>query len=101
VRLVVAIATALLIFQASGASSEGGEDDCAQSCPDDDPGGECPPACPSCTCATHAHPPLIPSLAAESFVVESPTVSSLASKSIFVPSPDPREILHVPRALLG
>ncbi len=100
-KLFVAMAAAVLLLQASGAASLATIDDCAESCPHDDPEGECPPVCPSCTCVTHAHPPLLPPRDSLALSVQASTVSSFAPVAMFVPSPDPREILHVPRALLG
>jgi hypothetical protein len=100
-RLFVLIVASVLLLQAGGAASVAAIDDCAGSCPDDDPEGDCPPVCPSCTCVTHAHPPLLPPRETVALAVQTPTASSFAAVAMFVPSPDPREILHVPKALLA
>ena len=72
------------------------ESDCGDSC---DFGKNCPPECPTCTCAT-ASSPTVPTV----YATIAPPILNEASveheyEHTLAPSPDPREILHVPRPI--
>ena len=55
-RVIFVLAAALIVGHASGIF-----DSCDDgSCVDDDRGAPCPPSCPTCTCAGHATPSLLP-----------------------------------------
>lgn len=96
-RLLASFALALAVFQAVGSRLPGVRIACVETCPDDDDQGACPPAC-DCACrAPHrislAAPAALPepALCGEAFVATAATTP---------PEPDPRALLHVPRALL-
>ena len=48
-RVIFILAAALMVGNATGVL-----DSCDASCVDDDGGKQCPPSCPTCTCAGHA-----------------------------------------------
>jgi hypothetical protein len=99
VRFLAALLLGLFLAQATGlaAALEG---ECEDACTDDDPGEECPPICPSCTCLTHTQPSLV--LRADApLIAGAPVLIDVPGPATLLPSPDPREILHVPKSLLG
>ncbi len=87
--LVLAFGRASGVFWFGDACSDRCADDCAD-------GKQCPPGCPGCACA--AAPQTMP---AAKFTIATPAraVHSVVfvAPPQFVPSPDPSEILHVPR----
>jgi hypothetical protein len=94
-RAVLLLMLALVLGPAVGLDLALGEDACAQDCPDDADGRQCPPLCPDCTCSLRpasllpAGPPVIVLLPTHAPV--------LFSESERTPAiPEPREILHVP-----
>jgi len=71
---------------------------CAEQCPDDAPGGTCPPACP-CTCCSHF--PSFPSDVGVAALLPPPPTRFIAAREQTVPSsPEPAEIAHVPKTRL-
>ena len=98
-RAVLLVMLTLVLGQAVGLAWALGEDACTEGCDDDADGRRCPPLCPDCTCSLRPVQ-LLP--ASAPVVVLLPTRTSV----VFVefdrtPSvPEPREILHVPIALL-
>jgi hypothetical protein len=96
VALVVFLA--LLAFQVSGLAAICGDTDCEESCPSDLSGGQCSPNCHYCSCCS------LPRVAGSSpLVVPEPSgrgrswVDSIAALT----SPEPADILHVPKPLLA
>ena len=70
--------------------------DCEESCPDDGPGSSC---CLCYTCARHLSPPLA-SLTARA-VAPAVVGAARAAVALLPVSPDPDEILHVPKYALA
>lgn len=97
VRVVLIVALILAVGQATGALWFG-EDACASDdCGDAASGKACPPNCPTCTCV-----PAVQTLPATRVVVdlEPPRVECAAGahgREPFIATPEPREILHVPK----
>ncbi len=94
-RILLVLALLLAFGQASGMPVLG--DTCGEDCPD---GKQCPPLCPTCACASAS----LPSVPAPVAVMASPLAPAPRVLVFAVPapsglSPDPREILHVPRSL--
>ena len=93
---VLVVFLALLTFNVSGLSSVVGDADCDESCPTDLSGGQCPPNCHYCSCCSlpRGTAPAIITL----FAPMARDASWLRS-SDEVTSPEPAEILHVPKPL--
>ncbi|WP_129354850.1 hypothetical protein [Sorangium cellulosum] len=100
VRLLSAVVLALFMSQQTAAYAFVAVDDCGESCPDDEDRGDCPCPldCASGCCAARipAFPPSpsIPVLLAPSSAELLPLLPERAP-----PSPEAREVLHVPRHL--
>jgi hypothetical protein len=95
-RILVVIMLVVTVAQARGVQLFGDDcydDDCG------DFGKSCPPECPTCTCASAP----APSVAAVYATLAPPILTACEVESTYqhvdVPSPDPREILHVPRTI--
>jgi hypothetical protein len=89
---------ALLTFDVSGMTALRGQSPCDESCPTDLSGGQCPPNCHNCSCCS------LPKVtSAEGLAVVSPAVhgTSWIRSSDRLSSPDPADILHVPKRLLA
>ena len=91
-RILCVIAMLLCLGSAYGALSQ-----CDDRCPDELAGHKCPPMCPTCHCVTHSD---------QASPTKTPTVAALDTSSLqvdfelaetVVPSPDPKELLRVPR----
>jgi hypothetical protein len=93
-RILLIIVLALAAGQAGGVLWFGG-DTCSDDCTD---GKQCPPQCPTCTCAGT----VVPSMPTPCAIISTPPTVELvvefATPRVFTVSPDPREILHVPRS---
>lgn len=96
-RFLATFVLGLALFQAVGSRLPGLIVACVESCPDDE-GGACSVVC-DCACRTAHRIPLVapivlpePLAAVKSFEV---------AKTNAPPAPDPRALLHVPRARLG
>jgi hypothetical protein len=90
------IATLILAFgQGTGVIWLGG-DTCGSDCSDSSDGKQCPPDCPTCACA-----PSTQTMAATHVLVVNPARAvhrvDFVAREQFVSSPDPGEILHVPK----
>lgn len=97
-RLLSCVVLGLALFQAVGSRLPGVFIACLEACPDDDEGGACPVAC-DCACRAPHRVPL-----PEPLLLPEPAVqpASFAAAVVEAPAaPDPRALLHVPRALLG
>ena len=92
---IVMITVLLLAFGQASGIIWFGDDACTQD--DCDCGGkQCPPNCPTCACAPTARTTAAPKITLISPAREVRPVEFVALAQ-FVPSPDPSEILHVPR----
>jgi hypothetical protein len=75
----------------------GGDDACGEGCEDDASGKRCPPVCPTCSCTVRVAPVMA------SAILLAPPPTELQGDAAFGKhddarrSPDPDEILHVPR----
>jgi hypothetical protein len=95
-RVVLAVLLALLTFDVSGLASVCGDAACNDdSCPGEFSGGECAPNCHSCTCCS------LPKVAGSAATVAlvAPSAHGLAWVGSIdrLPSPEPADILHVPK----
>ena len=69
---------------------------CAQECADDDAEGHCAPTCSDCACCVHIRAMTVP-VALKTIVPA--TAARLPQRTVAAPpTPEPREILHVPIA---
>ena len=93
-RILLVVTLLLAVGQASGVLWLGG-DTCGEDCPD---GKQCPPQCPTCTCAGTSVPSIPAPVATIAPAPGVEHVVEFAAPDTLVPSPDPREILHVPRS---
>jgi hypothetical protein len=99
-RVVSLLLLILMLGQAAGLSFAG-EGACAEGCEDDGQGKDCPPVCPTCTCASR---PASTPLDSQPAVVPLPPLMKVVAAVLrerFPTSPDPREIIHVPKLLLA
>lgn len=75
---------------------------CDDTCGDEMAGRQCPPMCPSCSCVTHTSPASLPAVAQVAIVAIAPPVpTSFEQIASACGSPDPQELLHVPRPSLS
>jgi hypothetical protein len=72
---------------------------CEETCPDDDPQGNCAPDCDDCSCCNHLRSPLASHLQGASGAIPQQRFSP--GTALPPESPEPAEIGHVPIALLG
>lgn len=72
---------------------------CAESCPDDDAEGNCPPSCVCCTCCVHATP--FVAVVAATDGPQSSVPLRFPHDEIEPSSTTPRDILHVPKSRLA
>ena len=101
VRVLSVLVLAVFLGQATAFAALIETDDCDQSCPDDEPGGKCPPICPSCSCASHSQPSVLVPENLATLIDLPPVVIPQIMDVTPLPTPDPREILHVPKPLLA
>lgn len=97
-RLLRAAVVVLAFGQVTGLWAELGGELCEIDCEDDAQGKSCPPSCTTCSCPMRAASPLIVARAVVAAPV--PLVSRVArpARESLPASPDPSEILHVPRS---
>lgn len=86
----------LLTFDVSGVAALCDEGACDESCPTDASGGQCPPNCHFCSCCSLAKMTAGGALS----LVAPPVRATSCLRALGGPStPDPAEILHIPRLL--
>jgi len=90
---------ALFLGQTTGLSEFVEADECEEPCPGDSPDGHCPPACQFCVCCASARPAVL-SQGAAVLPVQA-FLAVLGEQTDTPPSPEPREILHVPKPSLA
>ncbi len=93
------VVLAVFIGQATGLSELVEVDECSQPCPGDSPDGHCPPACQFCVCCAALRPAVLLQSVAILHNQESHTV--IGEQTQTPPSPEPHEILHVPKRALA
>jgi hypothetical protein len=94
VRLVVVALLSLFLAQESSLGSLLAGAECAETCPDDAPGGRCSPVCFTCSCGTRLNP--VPPRVAR---VEMPAPRNgfeLATPAVVPAEGHPADIAHVP-----
>jgi hypothetical protein len=97
-RLVLIVFLALLTFDMSGLAAVCGDGPCDESCPTDVSGGQCPPNCHFCSCCS------LPKVVGDTAVTRLTPPSrgnSWIRWTDGLPSPEPADILHVPKLLLS
>jgi hypothetical protein len=98
-RAFLVLLLAMLTFNVSGLAAVCGDAPCDdESCPGDLSGGECAPNCHFCSCCS------LPKVAASTTVVLVAPGAHMTSwiRSVErLPSPEPADILHVPKLLLA
>ena len=97
-RAVLVAAILCLSFELSGLAALCGDPGCTDECPSERWGGQCPPNCQACGCCSL--PKLVAPALPGSEVIRPATRSIAWSWTSELPlSPDPADILHVPRLL--
>jgi hypothetical protein len=98
-RAAILVVLALLTFNVSGLAALCGDPPCEdESCPSDVSGGPCSPNCHYCSCCS------LPRVAgSDAVVLATPEVriSAWFSSTAELTSPEPADILHVPKAPLA
>jgi hypothetical protein len=102
-RVVRVLLLVMMVGSATGISLADltGAEDCDARCEDEADGKSCPPACTTCCCSLRVAAPIV--IARASAIVSVPLVSLLepVAGDTVPTSPDPREILHVPRSVVA
>ena len=95
-RILFALALALVFGQATGMASALAGGECSERCPGDAPDGTCPPNCQFCACGSLPRM-LTPKTVA---LMPAPVTHRIAraSQDVIPNSPEPAEILHIPKA---
>jgi hypothetical protein len=97
-RVLIVVFLALLMFDVSGLAALCGDPACDEDCPADASAGECAPNCHACSCCSL---PKVLETAAVTFVVPPAEATSWIRSSERLPTPEPADILHVPKPLLA
>lgn len=71
---------------------------CTQPCPDDDSKGQCAPDCSDCACCPHLR---VMAVASGKPFLPRQAQKIPERKQMAPPSPEPGDILHVPKTLLA
>jgi hypothetical protein len=95
-RAVVVVFLALLAFNVSGLAALCGDTACDESCPTDLSGGQCAPNCHYCSCCSL---PSVTGAATVALVAPHVRAASWISVDDRLASPEPADILHVPKSL--
>lgn len=89
-----------LVFELSGLGTSFGDTDCsADECPGDASGGECAPNCHLCACCSL--PRVAPTEVATGEHVARATRTDFLRNTDMPASPEPADILHVPKPVLA
>jgi hypothetical protein len=99
-RVVKVLMVVLLLGQAVEMVA-GGEDACAAGCEDGADGKQCPPVCPTCSCVPHVSPMMVVSSDGVAVLPAAAGRDGFDEAQRTPVSPEPHEILHVPRSLLA
>lgn len=98
-RVLTILGLVMLSLQATSVTSVLEGDDCARDCDPGAPAGPCAPNCPSCVCC--AAPKIVASSISHVAPVAPSARRAWLGPELAPPMAEPREILHVPRPLLG
>ena len=98
-RAVLVVFLALLTFNVSGLAAICGDTSCEdESCPGDVSGGQCAPNCHYCSCCSL---PTVAGAAAAGLVEPQGCDAAWVGTTDDLASPEPADILHVPKSLLA
>jgi hypothetical protein len=97
-RLLFIAFFAIVTFDVSGLSAICGDAECDESCPGDVSGGECAPNCHFCTCCSL---PKVARGATTAFQAPPAEAATWTQSTDCPPSPEPADILHVPKLVLA
>jgi hypothetical protein len=95
-RVAFVVLLALLTFDVSGLAALCDEGSCDETCPTDVSGGQCPPNCHDCSCCSLPQVTGGATVAMEAPVARRLSCPPLSAGPI---SPEPADILHVPKPL--
>jgi len=95
-RAAILVFLTLLTFDVSGLAAICGDEQCDEPCPTDLSGGQCPPNCHSCSCCSL---PQVTSSQPVALVAPAARATAWISSSDGFASPEPADILHVPKPL--
>ena len=95
-RAAMVVLLTLLTFDVSGLAAICGDSGRDESCPADASGGQCPPNCHDCNCCSL---PTVIGSAPLTLVVPAPQRASVLLSPTGPQSPEPADILHVPKTL--
>ena len=99
VRWLIVIGAVFFSVQTASGIARVSDEACSQSCPDDAPDGSCPPGCNDCSCCAHLNPVVASIVLVET--VEGITQDAPVISTSLPPSPEPNDILHIPKSLLA
>jgi hypothetical protein len=95
-RAGFAVFLTLLTFQVSGLAASCDDGSCDESCPTDLSGGQCPPNCHYCSCCSL---PTVLGSTTAALVTPAAGRNGCRPTAECLPSPEPADILHVPKLL--
>jgi hypothetical protein len=97
-RVLLIVAVLCGAFEMSGLAAALGDGPCSETCPTEKSGGDCAPNCRLCGCCS------LPQTAGVQISADAPVLRlvrvSWPGDIGTAPSPEPRDILHVPKRLL-
>jgi hypothetical protein len=93
-RAVLAVLLTLLTFDVTGLAALCDQDSCDEPCPTDMSGGKCPPNCHDCNCCSL---PRVAATVAVELIAPAASHSSWVGPIDRPSSPEPADILHVPK----
>jgi hypothetical protein len=97
-RLLLIAFFAMVTFDVTGLSAICGDADCDESCPGDVSGGECAPNCHFCSCCSL---PKIARHLSTAFLAPPAQATPRTESAEYPASPEPADILHVPKRVLA
>ena len=99
-RAVLVVFLALLSFQVSGVAAALGDGPCEdEDCPGDVSGGQCPPNGHCCSCCSL--PTVLAPTGGAALAIPEGSDATWTRSDDRIASPEPDDILHVPRPLLA
>jgi hypothetical protein len=98
-RAALIAAVMCISFEVSGLAALCGDPPCSEECPTDRSGGECPPNCHTCACCSL---PTVTDASPHAVLLPPDFQPGSWVRTAEVPfSPEPAEILHVPKRVLA
>jgi hypothetical protein len=97
-RAAIVVLLTLLTFDVSGLGALCDEAECDEPCPTDASGGQCPPNCHFCSCCSL---PRVTASTVATLVAPAARAQRWIGSFTRLPSPEPADILHVPRPALA